>query len=35
MTVTLKIDKTVYGGDGLGRLGDGEKVCPHCGEPLE
>ena len=23
MTVTLKIDKTVYGGDGLGRLGDG------------
>lgn len=26
MTVTLKIDKTVYGGDGLGRLGDG-RVC--------
>ena len=23
MTVTLKIEKTVYGGDGLGRLGDG------------
>jgi len=26
MTVTLKIEKTVYGGDGLGRLGDG-RVC--------
>jgi 23S rRNA (uracil1939-C5)-methyltransferase len=26
MTVTLKIDKNVYGGDGLGRLGDG-RVC--------
>lgn len=23
MTVTIKIEKTVYGGDGLGRLGDG------------
>ena len=22
-------------GKHLGRLGDGEKVCPHCGEPLE
>ena len=26
MTVTLKIEKNVYGGDGLGRLGDG-RVC--------
>ena len=26
MTVTLEIQKTVYGGDGLGRLGDG-RVC--------
>jgi len=26
MVVTLKIDKVVYGGDGLGRLGDG-RVC--------
>ena len=26
MTVTLKIEKTVYGGDGLGRLNDG-RVC--------
>ena len=26
MTVTLKIEKSVYGGDGLGRLGDG-RVC--------
>jgi len=26
MTVTLAIQKTVYGGDGLGRLGDG-RVC--------
>ena len=22
-------------GKHLGRLGDGQKVCPHCGEPLE
>ncbi len=22
-------------GKHLGRLGDGAKVCPHCGEPLE
>ena len=22
-------------GKHLGRLADGEKVCPHCGEPLE
>ncbi|MCQ2389401.1 MAG: TRAM domain-containing protein [Kiritimatiellae bacterium] len=26
MTVTLKIEKNVYGGDGLGRLGDGRVV---------
>ncbi len=26
MTITLKIEKNVYGGDGLGRLGDG-RVC--------
>lgn len=26
MTVTVKIEKNVYGGDGLGRLGDG-RVC--------
>ena len=26
MTVTLKIEKNVYGGDELGRLGDG-RVC--------
>ena len=26
MTVTLKIEKNVYGGDGMGRLGDG-RVC--------
>ena len=26
MTVTLKIETNVYGGDGLGRLGDG-RVC--------
>lgn len=26
MTVTIEIQKTVYGGDGLGRLGDG-RVC--------
>ena len=26
MTVTLRIEKNVYGGDGLGRLGDG-RVC--------
>lgn len=26
MTVTLKVEKNVYGGDGLGRLGDG-RVC--------
>ena len=26
MTVTLAIDKNVYGGEGLGRLGDG-RVC--------
>ena len=26
MTVTVRIEKCVYGGDGLGRLGDG-RVC--------
>ena len=26
MTISLKIEKNVYGGDGLGRLGDG-RVC--------